>query len=1312
MVLGASAANRPNEPSRSWGPGGSLSALIDARERAFGVIADSLRHKDERALHGRLSTARTQKEREVVGLVLARVIADEAVALESSERLDAALFRFAHHLRTSAGNPRQSRERQTALAQAAISCFESLDVVPRREVERLATLAIESTDQPDGLAFEAVLGMDWDDFKHRLREVKGIADVTRLPEEPSDPVPPWLTLSPREYEDPLLTSTRSWALAPASDPIGALAVPLHSGWAAYMQGDAEGAYQLLTPVLASVGTSWGPSLDVASRHTWNWLRLVVALHQRDASPHDRYRCILSALELAARLPAGASSSQSSLIEELLNGLSFDDPDSLRSWAVLTARAAIGSGHELLVADMSNHDRASMRRAWFGQFQTFGLDEAGMTADMVATIGRELNGLRSRGQELRSESGRSKLLQGANALLSRLRVFCDSAEDDLAERVALPFRQANALLTSSDQDPRLGRISVAIDDLERAETSIRLSGTLLLQEVLLPLVSRVRGLLRDLEGAVEARARPEIELEVLTKVLPLQAKADHEFEVRIRCRNVGAETARSVVVSIEAESLNLTQSVVAVGDMPRGSQREAVCRALSGSGGPAVPITARARWTDDFDRDRELIVTEVAESQRPSAWSRADVNPFRLQVLDDPARLVGRQLALSQLIPLVRAGESIMVTGHKRVGKTSLVRVLLRQLRELGHPTAFLPLGRALGGEARACDLVLGMLEELAEAIQRSHPDWEVVEPDAEAIEANFAHGANKWFRKLETATHQEGVHPTAILAIDDFDELPVELTEGSKGDALFRYLRTMVDVRWLSLLFIGSEVLPKLINSHGFRLNAVTEFLVDQFQNRDDTQLLLERPTSERLDWSASAIDAVHHIAAGNPYFSTLIAQDLWQVLRDADRTYVQEFDVDRSVDRMSRHADGRHFVHFWADDPEGMRPDSNHARYCAAVLRSIAVTSRDPSQPIAPTEFRDLVRVYFPAAEEPYIGVAVSSLRHRRVLLGDESQVRFALPLLGRWLAGAGGSYLDTSYPVEHAVSVARYTVPAAMYVELAEGLFYCGEQINEIRIRSWLEQVDSPRKRWLLLALLRRLVAEGYYSPNRIGQELLPQLVTSVKDTSAGARQRLDKHGYMTNWYVYDYAESGRSGKGVARNVAGALKIRKTSNVLVLKDLIERIQVERADSVILVADDFIGTGNTMKAELQVLIDGLDAEAVNWRDRTTLVVGAYLISDASVVESLQKLGSEVAFGATVAHRLQAFDPEANVFESEGDLFEAKALVEGVGLHLVRDNPLGYGAKGLLLCLPDNCPNNTLPVFWQAGKDKERPWRPLFPRRL
>ncbi|WP_445352010.1 phosphoribosyltransferase-like protein [Herbaspirillum seropedicae] len=69
---------------------------------------------------------------------------------------------------------------------------------------------------------------------------------------------------------------------------------------------------------------------------------------------------------------------------------------------------------------------------------------------------------------------------------------------------------------------------------------------------------------------------------------------------------------------------------------------------------------------------------------------------------------------------------------------------------------------------------------------------------------------------------------------------------------------------------------------------------------------------------------------------------------------------------------------------------------------------------------------------------------------------------------------------------------------------------------------------------------------------------------------------------------------------------------------------------------------------------------------------------------------------------------DIGIWANQDEKDRAKALFLRLGTGLYKD-PLGYAGQGLLLVMPDTCPNNSLPIL---HKTKQTPpnWRALFHR--
>ncbi|MCW2474538.1 MULTISPECIES: hypothetical protein [unclassified Symbiopectobacterium] len=74
-----------------------------------------------------------------------------------------------------------------------------------------------------------------------------------------------------------------------------------------------------------------------------------------------------------------------------------------------------------------------------------------------------------------------------------------------------------------------------------------------------------------------------------------------------------------------------------------------------------------------------------------------------------------------------------------------------------------------------------------------------------------------------------------------------------------------------------------------------------------------------------------------------------------------------------------------------------------------------------------------------------------------------------------------------------------------------------------------------------------------------------------------------------------------------------------------------------------------------------------------------------------------------------AFHKDGYGFWNDMDeMHRAKSLCLILGTKIYK-KPLGFNDQGLLLVLPETCPNNSLPILFQSKAGKE-PWKPLFER--
>jgi hypothetical protein len=1136
------------------------------------------------------------------------------------------------------------------------------------------------------------------------------------PRQTNSAHPPWLIAGPTDVLG-VATAVPPWrtgqkhADQAGSTPLDSLNDALGAAWEAFTAGETQKADETLAPLYAEFDSAWRPVAGPDGHILWNWIRLVrLIMSARDVTYGARRLAAVSVVELAARLDLD-DEQREELLEEMVEvamaGLrpTTDRPLS-RSFATYAARLLAILGHEHLFAQLeySNKERARARAAWSQEVPSLGLTERDRTADFYIAFEKAYREFRYRTAELARDY---ELSDRFPALIGQSLELLDSEEQAIAQ-------EAIALLTDTLTVAR-SKKPIGVPTFRELDSSlsaliaeVSASGSLLLQETVFLGLRGGRAVLRDQIDRASRISHPDLAVELVSTKLPLSAHAAKPFRVRLRVRNFGNSVARDGWIRISSERLSFEQPTTRLDDLSPSTEYELLFAATIAQPATTANLDLAMSWTDDLGQEFSSVVSYLAEDQRASSWTTSDANPYSLSSIADPERLVGRGTELASLEGILRMSDSTYVTGLKRVGKSSLIRTLLETFRtEPGWAISRLELGTMLGGSKTPAAIALGIIDGIAEAL--TDAGFHVPDAGTTPVTDDYARIAGKWLRALDRAL-PDASKCRVVVAIDDFDGILPEFVDGEAGPGLFLFLRSLVDKPWLSLIFIGSEIMPTVIASQGYQLNQVRRTPLDHFQSQEDTSRLLRVPAGDRLDWSQESVEFTHHVSNGNPYYATLIAQRIWDTLRELDRSLVEPSDVVDAVTYIAQSEGPITFSHMWADDPTGMAPKSRRAMLSAALLLSIARCSPTAASEAHTNEVITIAQALVGDATADDLKPVLHRLVTRTIVtFRDESDsVAIRVPLFAEWLKSRGRRELEAEFEQFTRGGGAKRLIPAGDVVDLAQGLSYGGREVNAMELTAWIEQFsDDARDRYLAFLLLQRLIKEGYYTSAGIYRTILPKLKEAIRrivpeiETSKG--------NYLLNVIIASHGREGSSVPATVTSLHQVMRIRKDNCVPI--DEVPALAEGFRRPVILVLDDFVGTGQQLTRAVRSLCELMDQRG-DWRDKSVLVIGAAISATQDIAGSEAFGGADVrtVIGQAVTSRLRALDPGAQIFDSEDDRARATDLVHVIGNSLVRNHPLGFGNQGLLVVLESNCPNNTLPVFWQAGTYAGRRWRALFPR--
>ena len=785
-------------------------------------------------------------------------------------------------------------------------------------------------------------------------------------------------------------------------------------------------------------------------------------------------------------------------------------------------------------------------------------------------------------------------------------------------------------------------------------------------------------------------------------------------LRVRVENTGSAVATDIQLEIEADNTDVSlqprlQRIDKIS--PNRSQYITpsmdVARPIS-----ATELSCLVQWNDQNNKQQVHTHTLKVIAQREVNWAQARVNPYSLRSITSQGRLVGRDDDLQALRIGIAGTQSFCVTGQKRVGKTSVARVLLGEFQDKDdYISVYLTFGDLVAHSWQ--QLLHSLYEAVSDEISAIDGATRPTLPDCDEFLENQSRHNRSFLRSLGSALNGRRV----LCIIDDFDEIDERLYKGHEAKELFLRLRTLIDRGDFSFLFVGSEKLPDVMRHQGERLNQVQQRSLSYLRDKAALRRLVVEPASPYLEYSDDAVDVISMYSAGNPYYATQICARVYEDMLSRRDHYVVGADVARSVDAICYDSSVNNFQHFWTDGIFDSGLDTTRVQYLNAAVqtacaRNCAANDDGVEQSVLLSDAS--LKIYDPEQ----IRFRIDNLVDRNVLIQTGHRLRLRVPLFEKWLLAGGEAAVRSSFSEE---DLERRLTPTAIgpsprdVVEIVRDLNYQGVQLSEDRVRAWLEQFGPGRNQDLAFRLLKRLKKVGYFSDASVyarSRNLHRMIMEAFANEDEFAKVVERKR--VTNVFISYLDGSGRSGErilGIYRN-ANSLPTPLAGS---MEDAVEFTRERGAkgkDCAVVFVDDFIGSGASCVEGLRRFARALETEK---RNANRVLVGVAAVvgfrHGIAAIRSEDSLDCHVVVAEELGPDDRAFAPSAGTFDSDGDRAAAERLCRSIGAILEPKQPLGYSDCEALVCFDHRCPNNTLPVFYKSGVVYQgREWIPLFPR--
>ncbi|OIR02427.1 archaeal ATPase [mine drainage metagenome] len=884
-------------------------------------------------------------------------------------------------------------------------------------------------------------------------------------------------------------------------------------------------------------------------------------------------------------------------------------------------------------------------------------------------------------------------------------------------------QIERLITCNDARFKIFFDQLA-EDVAEIDAVCNESFSFFTQSIIKPFISSVQIAMLALQDSAADRFHCELvtarkSIKAAEKRYPLH-EPNRYVTFKIPMINLGPGIAVDVVAEIDCgeknQALLLENPEQRLGDIPPGdfALLIPVCIVQSAK---QVRMTIQLEWRQLFGSVASYIFDVEIDGQDSTVdWSKLEeLEPYSLEVAEGDT-FVGRVAKVKSIGNrlLKKPMSSTYITGQKRIGKTSLAHAALEYANEMSQLNDFHYLYLEYGEYCASSPEIT--VKSLGDNIFNFMQQY--LEPGSQIQSPDFL-GSLSQLNVVAKLLASQSPSKRFVIVLDEFDEIHPEMYRlGALAETFFANLRTLASRSNLAFILVGGEKMPFIIGAQGDQLNKFVREPLDYFSRSTEWEeycQLVKKPVVGLLNWDDAAINELFNLTNGHPYYTNLLCSKIVAISVKERDTEIIASDVRHALNVLVSELDTNSFAHMWKDGINAEREQAEvtelkRLRMLVAVGRTLRNNDRSTS-----ALFKNLGVVRLQEHEGAPI---LEDFLRRDILRDKKGELYCSVPLFEKWLIEIGVTCLiastladDLEVELQHAEDAAY--VSAGEIQALAElWPLYRSQHVGSEAVRAWLDQVTSFQDQRLLFKLLKNV---RFMSVPEI-EHKLESAHTKVVRPIVGVspiEKRTDKRRDI--WITY-LSGPGKSGLQYARMYA---KVNSISTECIVDQATVERRLRNSDEnfvkpkVILVVDDVVGSGKTLSEGAVELGEKCGALLTNL---SIPIVGIIIISTEDGERKIVSSIKSTKFLPMTLHVCEYVSPVSYAFpayeigpwSTSEERDRAKALCTRLGTGLYKD-PLGYNGQGLLLVMPDTCPNNSLPILYKTKPGLPN-WKALFPR--
>lgn len=729
---------------------------------------------------------------------------------------------------------------------------------------------------------------------------------------------------------------------------------------------------------------------------------------------------------------------------------------------------------------------------------------------------------------------------------------------------------------------------------------------------------------------------------------------------------------------------------------------------------SIVLEVEITWnSSDNERKKYSDIIELFAQANNINWEEIKQNkPYNLEPVETEPDLIGRDKILQKLrgLQTLPLGSSY-IYGQRRVGKTSIVKTLLNSNNNPDLLILYIEAGD--WNDANDAGLSMNNLgEKICNKIKRHNLKFKSIPvPD-------FKGSFNKITDFLEDVEQIDSNFKLLII-LDEFDRISRKLYErGDTAQSFILTLRSISNKSQFGFILVGGEKLEYIL-SQWQEFNKFSPIRVDYFskeEDLDDFRKLIQKPVENIFEFTDSAINAIYEETAGNPYFTKKICMELFILMIRNRDTHITDKEAQNAahIARSSANIGATDFSHFWEDGIKGKFEKEEETSIKRRKLLILITEIMFSGEKLNKDKIID--KGFEIGLKQNDIDKYLIEFEQRKILHSNKNEYSFVVRFFKKWLLSGGVEKIVATFEEEERILI-NQKLEENQKIKTEEilnitnkPLIYKGKEITSDEIRKWISQFDDIIDQRIIFKILQNF---KLYTELDIRQ-CFKTLYTSVKkEFKANNKVRiLDSQKKKRDDIIVSYLDNSpaKGGSYFIKLFADENSI-YFENACTPNNLEKRISEKNNINILLIIDDFIGSGGTMIKNIDNYFTEDFCKSLNEKKIITIfgAVTGYLEAKEKIQQKIDdlKITAKVLIIDVLNESDKCFCTSSTIFANNAERKRAESICKYQGGILEPKAPLGFSDCQSLIAFPLNCPNNTLPIFWK----KTEQWMPIFERK-